>query len=67
MLCAHLDPGLSMRPGRGMTEGAGDSYLTVLGQIDLQSFRVVLEAERGHREQNVFTVHGLPLLLLAFL
>ena len=43
------------------------AYLSVPSEVDLQCLPVVLESERGHSEQDVFTVHGLALLLLAFL
>jgi hypothetical protein len=43
-----------------------EAYLSVAGQIYLQCFGVVLEAQRRHCEEDVLAVYGLSLLLLAF-
>lgn len=39
---------------------AREAYLTVLGQIDLERVGVVLEAERRHRKQDIFSIDGFP-------
>lgn len=44
-----------------------ETYLTVLGKIDLQSLTVVLKAERRHCEQDILSIHRLSLLLVTFL
>ncbi len=44
-----------------------ESYLAVLGQINLERLGVVLEAERAHREEDVLAVDGFPLFLMALL
>ena len=41
-------------------------YFAILGKVNFERFSVVFEARRGHRKQNIFSIHGLPLLLLAF-
>lgn len=51
----------------GEQGGWGCHYLAVFRQINLESFRVVLESERCHGEENVFAVNRLPLFLVAFL
>lgn len=42
------------------------SYLAIFRQIDLERLGVVLKTQGRHGEQNIFTVDGLALLLLAF-
>ena len=45
----------------------GVTYLAVLGQIDLERLTVVLEPERAHGKEDVFTVDRFPLFLVALL
>jgi len=45
--------------------GSETTYFAGLGEVNLERFGVVLKAERRHREQNIFAVDGLSLLLLA--
>jgi hypothetical protein len=46
---------------------SGSAHLSVTGEVDLECLSVVLESERCHREQDVFAVDSLSLLLLALL
>lgn len=50
-------------------EGGGQfqTHFAILGKIDLERLGIVFEPERGHGEQDVFAIHRLALLLLAFL
>lgn len=43
------------------------SHLSELLQVELQGLHVHVEAQRGHGEQDVLAVDGLPLLLVAAL
>ena len=43
------------------------THLAVSSKIDLESLGIVLETQRSHGEENVFTVDGFTLLLLTFL
>ena len=43
------------------------AYLSVTGQVNLQSFGVVFEAQRRHGEQYILAIDRLSLLLLALL
>lgn len=43
------------------------SYLSELLQVEFQGLHVHVEAQRGHGEQDVLPVDGLPLLLVAAL
>lgn len=43
------------------------SHLAELLQVELQRLHVHVEAQRGHGEQDVLTIDGLPLLLVAAL
>lgn len=44
-----------------------ESHLAEFLQVELQRFHVHVEAQRGHGEQDVLSVDGLPLLLVAAL
>ncbi len=44
-----------------------NAYFTILCQVDLQSFCIVFETQRGHGEENVLAIDRLPLFLVAFL
>jgi hypothetical protein len=41
------------------------THLSVPCEVDLQRLSIVLEAKRGHGEEDVFAIDGLALLLLA--
>jgi hypothetical protein len=49
------------------TSSQGETHLSVPGEVDLECLAIILEPKRRHREQDVFAVDGLALLLLAFL
>jgi hypothetical protein len=42
-------------------------YFSVLGEINLERLRVILETQRGHGEEDVLAINGFPLFLVAFL
>ena len=44
-----------------------ETYFSILCQVDLEGFGIVLEASRRHCEKDVLAVDGLSLFLLAFL
>jgi hypothetical protein len=43
------------------------AYFAIPGEVDLESFGVVLEAKRSHGKENILAVDRLALLLLALL
>jgi hypothetical protein len=43
------------------------THFAILGQVDLQGFRIIFESQRSHGKQDIFSIHRLPLLLLTFL
>jgi hypothetical protein len=43
------------------------TYLTILGQVNLERFSIVFKTQRGHGEENVFPVYSLSLFLMALL
>jgi hypothetical protein len=49
------------------SQGYRETHLSVPGEVDLECLAVILEAKRGHSEEDIFAVDGLALLLLAFL
>lgn len=44
-----------------------ETYFSILCQVYLEGFSIVLEASRRHSEKDVLAVDGLSLFLLAFL
>lgn len=42
------------------------TYLTVLGEVDLERLGIILKAEGAHGEEDVLTVDRFPLFLMAF-
>jgi len=50
---------------KGEGRGPVKTYFAILGQIDLERFRVVLETQRGHGKKDILAVDRLALLLLA--
>lgn len=44
--------------------GKGSAHFSVLGEIDLKSFPIVLESKRAHGKEDVLSVDCFPLLLL---
>ena len=42
------------------------SYLSILGEIDLESFGIVLKAQRVHSKEDVLAIDSFSLFLVAF-